>query len=208
MPGGKKTTNLHPDTSNVSVQQLPKTVGGEFGRGDFTLGIPFVPSLATRQADALEKLNLDPAAAFDPMIVWLAAVPEECSTDSLGLRIEPTADEALSCIPPTCGMIEATGFTFEVVRQRFDSAIVKDTNDMDAAAIGTPTVIGASPLNCDNYDFTRVALTQHVATGETMLIGIRILTPPDAGADRMAGLQCRITPVVKVHDYANPLQIM
>jgi len=211
IPGGKKLTNFHPDTSVVKPTAMPHEVAGEYGRGDFTLGVPFVPSLATRQNDQLNGLNLDPAAPFVPFVVWLVAVPAEHSSSACGIRVEPDVcdtDGQIRCIPPKCGWIEPTGFSFEIVRQRVDNAVLEDTGDIEAAKLGSPAVIGTTPLDLDSYSFERVALAQHVAADQTMLVGVRVITPPDAGADKISALQCRITPVVKVGNFGNPLQIM
>lgn len=204
-PGGSKTTNFHNDPAAVALAKMPEQVAGEFGRGDFTLGVPFVPTLSTRQNKSIEAMNLDPNVAFVPFTVWLVAVPEECSTDSIGLRIEPKGSSSKGI--PQCQAIDNDGFTFDVVRQKFDNAKVK-AGDLAGAPIGTASTIGTGGLDADAYTFTRTAMAQHVPSGQTMLIGIHILTPPDAGIDMIAAMPCRITPVVKVHDYQNPLQIM
>lgn len=198
-PGGTHTENwLFAENCPQVLKAMPCQVAGEYDRGDFTLGVPFVPSLTRRQSDAMKEIT---SSADYPMIIWLEVIPQEhCTWTKMALRIEPDISGACSS-DTSCCKADSKGLTFDVVEQEFDNKTLEP--------IGAPEVIGAwTGLNADAYSFTVEDYERCVPTGVSRLIGIRLLTPLDAGAEKLPCLVSRITPIVKVHNFDAPLQTM
>jgi len=197
-PGGTHSEQwLFADNCPQELKAFPCQVAGEYNRGDFTLGIPFVPTLTRRQKDAVEKIT---SADDYPVIIWLAALPQEHYTTAMALRVEP--DISTDCAPTTCCKVSPDGLTFDVVEQEFNMETME--------GIDAPEIIGDwDGLNATEYSFTQAeSYDRRMATGIVRLVGIRLLTPPTGAPEKLACLVSRITPVIKVHNFDAPLQTM